>query len=282
MLLVRPARRQNPAVEPTTTRRSSALPLIALASVLLVGAVAVRGIAPPRAGLPKDAPVDGEKPRLREPMQLLGPRADLRAAELDAFVSPARIAGFVELRKKLFAARACPPLLEWANSAEGQGFERVFGELRTGSEHDGLAALVLLLRVARTTEWKPGLLAKTEHAEKLGAWLQDWLRTWAEPSADDPLLAEPAQLAALVYGHVMRTAWDAPVVGHKAAPYERAVSFLGEIVGAPPARRTKFGDALQARFPRAMTRLFAPEDALLGLAEECRVLQPDLDGECDD
>lgn len=269
-------------MESTTTRRSSALPLIALAGVLLIGAVAVRGIAPSRVVSPKDAPVDAEKPRLKEPMQLLGPRADLRAAELGAFVTPARAASFSELRKKLFAPRACPPLLEFANSAEGQRFERVFGELRNGSEHDGLAALVLLLRVARTTEWKPGLLGKTEHAEKLGAWLQDWLRTWAEPSASDPLLAEPAQLAVLVYGNAMRLAWDAPVVGHRAAPYERATQFLGEIVGVPPARRTKFGEALQTRFPRAMTRLFAPEDALAGLAEECRVLQPDLDGECDD
>ncbi len=267
-------------MESTTTRRSSALPLIALAGLLLVGAVAVRGIAPPRVVLPKDAPVESEKPRLKEPMQLLGPRADLRASEVDAFVSQEKRAGFAELRKKLFAARDCPLLLDWANSAEGQRFERTFTELRTGTPEDGFAALVLVLRIARTCEWKPGLMAKTEHAEKLAAWLQDWLRTWAEASAQDPLLSEPAQLATIVYGNVMRLAWDAPVVGHKQAPYDRATHFLGELVGVPPARRTSFGEALQARFPGAVTRLFGANDVLAGLAEECRVLQPDLVGAC--
>lgn len=253
--------------------------LFAVAALLIAAALVVRGIAPKRVVLPKDVPV-AERPRLRDPMQLLGPAAHLRAKELDALVARAHAADFAAVRTRLFAMRGCPKLLDWANTAEGQRFERLLNDLRAGTSEDALAALVLVLRAARACEWKPGLLARTEHAEKLAGWLQDWLRTRGEDGAADPLLSEPALAAGIVYGAVMHAAWDAPVVGHKDAPYQRATAFLGELVGAPPGRRTSYGDALAARFPRAVTKLFARDAALAGFAEEARVLFPDLTGEC--
>jgi hypothetical protein len=63
----------------------------------------------------------------------------------------------------------------------------------------------------------------------------------------------------------MHAAWKAPIVGSNAAPYERALAFLGELVGVPPARRTAFGEALQARYPRALTRLQGGEKRAGGL-----------------
>jgi hypothetical protein len=252
---------------------------IVLASLLFAAAIAVRGIAPRKVVLPKDAPL-AERPKLRDPMQLLGAAAGLRATELDALIAPTHAAAFKELRTKLFALRDCPQFVEWANSADGQRFERLFNDLRAGSKEEAFAALALVFRLARACEWKPGLLAHTEHAEKLAAYLQDWLRAWGESGATDPLLSDAALSASLVYGRVMQTAWSAPIVGHNAAPYERALAFLNELVGAPPARRTAFGEALQARYPRAMNRLTSGDAALAGFAEECVVLFPDLDGAC--
>jgi hypothetical protein len=213
-------------------------------------------------------------------MQLLGPAASLRIRELDPLVGAAHAAEFKALATRLFATKDCPKLLDWANTADGQRFERLLNDLRAGSSEDALAALALILRAGRACEWKPGLLARTEHAEKLAGWLQDWLRTRCEEGARDPLLSEPVLAAAIVYGDAMHVAWDAPVVGHRDAPYQRAVAFLGEIVGPPPGKRTAFGDALAARFPRAVTKLFERDAALAGFAEEHRVLFPDLTGEC--
>lgn len=253
--------------------------LFAVASVLFAGAFLVRGLAPNKVILPKDIPV-AERPKLRDPMQLLSPAARLRAAELDPLVSPAHAATFTAVRKSLFSMSTCPELLDFANSADGQRFERLLEDLRTGTREDAFAALALLLRAARACEWKPGLRARTEHAEKLGSWLGDWLRSWAEPGANDPLLSEPALAAGLVYGKVMHVAWKAPIVGHKQAPYDKAQALLDELVGTTPGRRTAYGELLQLRYPRAMSQLFVRTDALAGCAEECAALYPELTGEC--
>lgn len=252
--------------------------LIAGASLLLVAAIVVRGIAPDRVVLPKDV-VEHES-RITEPMQLLARGARLRAGDLDALVDARRAAAFRASRELLFALESCPPLLEWIDGAEGQKLEHLLTDLRSGSREEAFAALALVFQLARATEWKPGLRAHSEHAERLGGLLQDWLRVWGEPSAKDPLLSEPALAAALVYGRVMRIAWRAPVVGYKQAAYDRSLTFLSELTGVPTGRRTAFGEALQARFPRAASGLLADKDALAGFEEECAALFPDLVGEC--
>lgn len=253
--------------------------LFAVAGVLFAGALAVRGFAPRKVVLPKDVPL-AERPGLRDPMQLLGPAARLRAQELDALVSPAHAATFTAVRRVLFSMNGCPALVDFANSADGQRFERLLNDLRAGSREDAFAALALVLRAARACEWKPGLFARTEHAERLGGWLADWLRSWAETGAKDPLLSEPALAAALVYGRVMHVAWTAPIVGHKQAPYDRAFALLEELAGTAPGRRTDFGAMLQQRYPRAMSQLLVRQDALAGCAEECAALYPEITGEC--
>jgi hypothetical protein len=252
--------------------------MAAAAALLIAVAVGLRGVEPKRVVLPRDR-VD-ERRVLADPMQLLGPAAGMRASELDALVSEARRADFVAVRGRLFSLRSCPELVTWANTPDGQRFERLLNALRGGTKEDAFAAIVLLFRVARACEWKPGLLARTEHAEKLGAWLQDWLRSWGEAGVEDPLLSDASLSAALLYGKVMHVAWTAPLVGHNPAPYERALTFLNELLGVPPARRTKLGEALQARFPRTVNRLTVTEDALRGFVEECSALHPDLLGEC--
>ncbi|MBI5362557.1 MAG: hypothetical protein HZA53_05210 [Planctomycetes bacterium] len=266
----------NPA--PSPPNRAPIL-LFAVATALFAAALFARGLAPKKVVLPRDIPV-AERPKLRDPMQLLSPAARLRAQELDPLVSPAQATTFTAVRKSLFAYATCPELLDFANSADGQRFEHLLEDLRNGTREDAFASLALILRAARACEWKPGLRAHTEHAEKLGTWLGDWLRTWAEPSAKDPLLSEPALAAGLVYGKIMHTAWKAPIVGHNQAPYDKALALLDELTGTPPSHRTAYGEMLQLRYPRALTQLLLRTDALSGCAEECATLYPDLTGEC--
>lgn len=253
--------------------------LLLFASLLFLAALTTRFLPPKRVTLPRDLPTP-ERPTLREPQQLLGPTAALRAAELDPLVTATHRATFTATRKSLFALTTCPELVSFADSADGQRFERLLTDLRTGTREDAFAALALILRAARACEWKPGLLAHTEHAERLGTWLADWLRTWSDPGAKDPLLGDAVLDAALVYGKVMHTAWSAPLVGHKQAPYDRAVALFDELVGTTPGRRTALGEMLQQRYPRAMSQLYVRTDALAGCAEECKALHPELTGEC--
>lgn len=253
--------------------------VLVLAAVLFAAALGVRGIAPQKVVLPRDVPV-AERPKLRDPAQLVGPAAGLRAQELDALVSPQYAAEFRALRAKLFSLAGCPELLAWCQTADGQRLERLLNDLRAGTREDAFAGLALVFRLGRACEWKPGLLAKTANAEKLGALLQDWLRVWAEPGARDPLLADAALQASLAYGRVMSAAWKAPLIGENLAPYERARAFLGELAGVPPARRTAFGEALQARYPSAATKLVDGKTALAGFVEESVAQQPDFGGEC--
>jgi hypothetical protein len=254
------------------------LALIAGAILLLVAAVAVRGIAPARSVLPKDAKED--RPKIAEPMQLLAHGAHLRAPELDTLVETARKNAFKTSRQTLFRLGGCPALVEWMDGVDGQSFERLISELRSGTREEAFASLALLFELARATQWRPGVLARSQHAERLGGLLQDWLRVWGEKGARDPLLSEPALAATLLYGHVMRTAWRAPLVGYNAAPYDRSAAFLAELTGIQSGRHTALGEALQTRYARAAARLHADKDVLSGLEEECAVLFPDLTGEC--
>jgi hypothetical protein len=252
--------------------------LIAGAALLLVAAVTVRGIAPARMTLPKDAPE--ERPRIAEPMQLLARGAKLRAPELDALIEAPHKAAFTSTRHTLFRLQDCPPLVDWIDGPDGQAFERTMTDLRSGTREEAFASLAMIFQLARATQWRPGMLAHSQHAERLGALLQEWLRVWGERAARDPLLSEPALAATLVYGHVMRTAWRAPIVGYNAAPYDRSAAFLMELTGIPSGHDTALGAALQARYARAAARLHADKDVLSGLEEECSVLFPDLTGEC--
>jgi hypothetical protein len=155
----------------------------------------------------------------------------------------------------------------------------MLAELRGGTREDALAALTLLYQVARVTQWDSG----SEHAEHLGGLLADWLRTWAERSAQDALLHEPALATAVFYGRVMQVAWDAPMVGHTQASYEHARAVLFELTGEREGARTAFGRELELRMPRAFGALFASsEDGFFAaFRSEAELLFPGLDGSCD-
>ncbi len=254
--------------------------LAAAGCALLAAAIGVRSIPPARATLPKD--VVEKKPRFAEPMQLLGRGASLRARELDTWVSEPLRASFKLARQSAFTIQGCPPLLDWIQGAEGQRVERSIAELRGGSREDALASLALVFQLARSCEWAPGIVSRgTEHAERLGTLLQDWLRVWGERAARDPLLADPSLAAVLLYGRAMRTAWKAPILGNNKAPLERAKAFLDELTGSSSSRRTEFGEALRARYARAAEKLLSTSDPLLGFEEEAAAQFPELFGSCE-
>lgn len=248
--------------------------------VLLALSVWVRGIelaAPPP---PEDLPAD--EPRIEEPMQLVAGGARHRRDELAAFVSAELQAAWRESAAVVFSLEGCPWLRPWLESPEGQRCEQLLERLRAGTRDDALAGLALLFELARSARWQPSW-GHAEHAERLGGLLQEWLRAWAERSADDPVLHQPAMAAALLYGQVMRAAWNAPAFGYNRSSLERGRAFLVELVGADGAERTRFGRALQARHPRVCAAFDddEPVAVLRAFSEECRLLFPALDGECD-
>lgn len=254
---------------------------IGAAIALFVAAVVVRGIEPARPVAPEDVVEDG--PRIEEPMQFLGAGARLRASELDAWVAAERRARFKAQRDLVFNLQGCPPLLEWIASIDGQRFERLLGELRAGKREEALAALTLLFQLTRATEWKPGILTSTPNApaERLGGLFQDWLRTWGDRGAADPVLAEPAVAAALVYAKLMDVAHDAPVIGTLSAPLERARRFLGDVLQSDANHRSALGELVQSRHAVAWARFTDGEDPLGGFAAEAATLFPDLKGNCE-
>lgn len=265
---------------PSTSRgRSGFRALAALGCALLAAAVVVRTIPPARARLPRD--VVEEKPHLAEPMQLLSQGARLRVAELDRWVSEPLRPTFTASRQIVFSLQDCPPLMDWIDGPQGQPVERLLASLRAGTREDAFAALVLVFQIGRACEWAPGVVTRrSEHAERFGGLLQDWLRVWGERAARDPLLADPALAAALVYGRAMRAAWKAPLLSNNHAPYERATAFLADLTGMAASRRTEFGEALRVRYARGAERLLSKNDALLGLEEEAAAAFPDLTGSC--
>ena len=249
--------------------------VIVLASAVFVFALLVRGARPAALVRPEFAPQEG--PSIAQPMQLLANGAALRVGELDRWVTKEQLPEWKAVRGSLFALKDCPSTMDWIEGAEGQRFERCVAALRGGSREDAFAALVLVFQLARATEWKPGLRGHTEHAERLGALLESWLRDWSARSANDALLVGPSLSALLLYGRVLRLAWRAPLVGYNSGPYERARTLLDEITGGHP-----FGEALQTRHPRAALGLGSEADMLKGLEEECAVLYPKLVGDCED
>lgn len=253
---------------------------LAATVVLFVTAIAVRGIAPSASVAPEDKVEEG--PRIVEPMQFLGAGARLRAGELDLWVATERRPRFKALRELLFHLEDCPDLVEWIDSMDGQRLERMIGELRGGTREEAFASLTLIYQLARSTEWKPGLMTRTPEAqsERLGALLQDWLRTWGERAAKDSLLAEPAEATVLLYAHVLRTAENSPVIGTRSASRERGKAFLAEILGAGQSRRSALGELVQSRHGQAMGIFLGSEDPLGGLAADARTYFPDMNGTC--
>lgn len=254
---------------------------LAAAATLVIAAVGARMLPAPRVIVAEDVVEEG--PRIVEPMQFLGKGAALRAPELDGWVAAERRPRFKALRELAFHVADCPETVEWIDSAEGQRLERMLGELRGGTREEAFAALVLVFQLARATEWKPGILTQTPqaNAERMASLLADWLRARGESGAKDPLLAEPARAAILVYGRLMRTAQQSPVLGTNSASYERGLKTIEELVGIDSGRRTALGESLQARHPVALRKLVGDSDRLRGFDDEARTLFPDLNGECD-
>jgi hypothetical protein len=265
-------------VEAQTTSRPVIAGLAGLTVLLLAASVFVRGIRGAAPERPEDR--EPEAGAIAEPVQLLGRGARVRLGDLEPHIAASRRGAWITSARATFALQGCPALQEWLTGADGQAAERLANDLRRGSREEALASLALLFQVARATEWAPGVLG-SNNAERLGALFQDWLRRWAEPAADDPLLAEPAIAAALAYARVMRLAYRAPAIGRAEAPYERARSFLFDLTGANEPRLTAFGESLSSRFPGAFDDFRREADLLEGFDREARVLFPGLTGECE-
>lgn len=250
------------------------------ACALLVAAIAVRGIPPAKSIAPQDVVEEG--PRIVEPMQFLGTGARLRMIELDAWIAPDRRERFKTIRQQIFVLRNCPPLLDWLASLDGQRLERMIAELRTGKREEALASLALIFQLARATEWKPALLssARQAPAEKLGGLLQDWLRTWGDKGAQDPLLTEPAVAATLLYAHVMRIAQQSPIIGQLDEPLQRATTFLQETLESGQSRRSHLGELVQSRHGAALSRFAGKDDPLQGFSADALTMFPEMTGAC--
>jgi hypothetical protein len=253
---------------------------IVVASLLFVVAIAVRGIPPAKSIAPQDVKEDG--PRILEPMQFLGKGAILRAGELDAWVGKDRRERFKTLRTQIFTLRDCPNLLDWIGKLDGQRLEQMITELRGGRREEALASLTLIFQLARATEWKPALMSSTRQAPavRLGGLLEDWLRTWGEKGAQDPLLSEPTVAATLFYAHVMRVAQQSPIMGQLDEPLQRARTFLNEQLSAGQSKRSPLGEIVQSSHSAAMSKFLGTDDPLAGFSADAMTLFPEITGAC--
>lgn len=251
----------------------------AIAAVLVfVGAFYVRGLegrAPLTAGDRPRAPDE-----IAAPMQLLGVSGYLRAGELTPRVRDSLREEWIDVQKFTARVASCPKTAEWLATPPGQRFERLIDELRRGSREEALAALHLVFELARRTEWAPGLLGRTQHADRIATLLQEWLRAWAERSADDALLGEPATSAVLLYGSLMRKVSQPLVIGGDDGALERAKAFLGGLLVDTRGQPTRFAAAVRAREPRALDVFGGKRDVLGGFADACQRAMPELDGDC--
>ena len=259
---------------PTTQWLTPVTALMAVTSAMLVATLFLRGIRaepPPR---PEDGPAT--ETVFAEPMQVLAAGGGLRIRELAELLEGEPRQSWTRAARAVFALDSCPNAIEWLQSADGQDTERVIGELRRGDSAQALASLALIVQMTRRVKWS----GRIHYAERLAGLLQEWLRLWAEPSTTDALLHEPAQAAFLVYGRLMRSAYDMPTFGYSKAPYERARAFVDELTGARQSRRTAFGESLGGAYPRAFEQISSSKDFLRGCNEEARLLYPELDGKC--
>lgn len=205
-------------------------------------------------------------------------------AELDALVSESLRGRWSQVRRAVLDTVGCPSLSQWMGRREGQRLEQLLGELAVGERDDAYCAIVLLFQLARRTSWDPGVFGGSEDAERLGQLLGNWLATWAEPAAADPLLREPALAAAVAYGGIMHAAFEGNFFSSSPSSLERARRFLATLVGEPGRNLTDFGAALGSRYPNALSGALAGGRSgavLSGFAEEMRLWFPDLNGDCD-
>src|SRR5688572_24436099 len=245
--------------------------------VLLAAAVAVRAIRGEAPVAPQDRP--REPDAIRSPMQLLGRGAFLRMSELDPRVGAAHRDEWKAARRSVFELSECPPLSEWLDGPEGQRLERTLGELRRGTRDEALGALALVIELARRTEWDPGLLGRSQNAQRLAGLLQEWLRAWGERGAEDATLSEPTLAAVLAYAHAMQVAVKAPALGDDEAAYERATSFLSLLLVDAQGQPSALSRALRARHSEAIAEFESRSDVLAGLDAAAEQLFPELDGE---
>lgn len=254
-----------------------ALPVF-LALALLAAALFVRSVP---GGPPLD-PSDRARDReaLREPMQLLGRGAATRVAELDERVSPELRAEWTRLRQVVFALPRCPRTGDWLDTVDGLAFERLFSELRRGSRDDALAAQVLLVEIARRTKWAPGLLARTSDAERLGALLQEWMRTWGSRSASDAQLSEPALTGLLLQARLERATY-LRAIGRDRERYERALETFRRLLEDAQGQPTELARALDARHPGLAADFAARKDGLEQFDTVAGRFFPGLNGECE-
>jgi hypothetical protein len=258
--------------------RARIVALMALTGALLVTGIAVRGIEGRLPPAPEDLP-SGPK-ALSEPMQFVLRGGGLRMRELADRLDPERRKSWDSAWRLPYDLTDCPALLAWIDGPAGQRIERLLAELRRGNNDAALAALALTVQIARTSRWEPSFFGGHEDAERLGGLLQDWLRVWGPRAADDPQLLEPTLAGLLLYGRVMRTAYDEPAFGRADAPYQRARAFLDELTGVRASQPTPLGARLASRHPRAWTSLKSRGDFLAGADEEAQGLFPEIDGEC--
>jgi hypothetical protein len=252
---------------------------VAVVFAVLAAAVAVRAIRGQAPVAPEDR--TREPDAIRAPMQLLGRGASLRIAELDPRTDASRRDEWKWARRTVFELAGCPPLSQWLDGPDGQRLERALGELRRGSREEALGALALVIELGRRTEWDPGLLARSQHAQRLAALLQDWLRAWGERGADDPTLSEPTAAAVAAFAHVMQVAVDAPAIGSDEVAYERARAFLASLLLDAQGQPTALSRALRARHPGAVEEFESRSDVLAGFEAAAAQLFPELDGECE-
>ena len=251
--------------------------LASLCGGLFLAAIFLRGISAP----PRIAPeLRSERPVLASPLQFLGPSGLKRVAELAALLPEALREPWTRSTAGLHAQSECPNTLEWLATPRGQEFERVLGELERGDSTQGLAALTLLVDLARHTKWAPSVFLGPEHCERLGDLLQAWLARFAEKSSDDVTLHEPALAASLLYARTMRAAYRSPTFGRSEAPYARARTFMRDVCGLQAKSPTEFGFALKQRYPRAFMGLLDADDFFAGADEDARLAFPDIDGAC--
>jgi len=228
---------------------------------------------------PPDRP--SETAALAEPMQFLEAGGASRADELTRFIDVDHMLAWQASHDAVFELGGCPDLFEWIRTPFGQDVVQLIGDLRRGSAEEGLAALALTFQLARNARWDPGAFGgKAAGAEHLGDLLEDWLRTWGERAATDPLLYEPAMAAGLLYGRALHTAWGAPALGTREPALARARALLDELCGVRSMERTAYGDALHARHPHAYSLLTRDADPLAGLVQEAQSRFPEHDGAC--
>ena len=253
--------------------------VLQVATVLvMVAAVMMRGVQ----GRARKAPnLREQPPELVAPLQLLSEAADMRLGELAPLLDIKYRDDWIDAYRIPFLVQGCPDLDDWIPTTEGQQVERLIGELRRAGPEEAFASLVLVFQVARATEWEPGLLGRTQNAERMGQYVQDWLTAWAERGAEDPLLFEPTIAATLLYARIMRTAYDAPAIGHNAGPYNHAKQFLERLTGARQPLLTAYGEALSTQLPVAFQEFLERDDFLRGFEREAKVRYAKIDGECD-